>query len=199
MSTVMAVRFRQKQGICCLVEGLPARQVSVVHGIILSKCKVRRRTQLCDVCIGTGLLVAIKSNTGNVFPHILFSFRILDCYTSITNDKISCSLTDNLKQFVQKLEFLKGSFHEFFKALLRNCQKRLLAASYLSLRPSEWNNSDPNGRIFMKGIFRKSVEKIQVPLKSEKNNWNFTWRPIYLYGSISLNSCYNVKCFGQNL
>ena len=93
MSAVMAVRFRQKQGICCLVEGLPARQVSVVHGIILSKCELRRRTQLYDVCIGTGLMVAIKSNTGNDFPDILSSFRILVCCTSSTNDRNSCSLT----------------------------------------------------------------------------------------------------------
>jgi len=56
----MAFRVRQKQGICCLVEGLLARQVYVVHGIILSNCELRQRTQLCGVCIGTGLLVAIS-------------------------------------------------------------------------------------------------------------------------------------------
>jgi len=32
--------FRQMQGLCRLVEGLPARQVAVVHGIILSKCEL---------------------------------------------------------------------------------------------------------------------------------------------------------------
>jgi len=41
-----------------------------------------------------------------------------------------------------------------------------------SVRPSTWNNSAPTGRIFMKfdilTIFRKSVEKIQVSLKSDK-------------------------------
>jgi hypothetical protein len=36
-------------------------------------------------------------------------------------------------------------------------------------------------------IFRKSVEKLQVPLKSDKNNWYFTWRPMYIY-DISLSS-----------
>jgi len=35
-------------------------------------------------------------------------------------------------------------------------------------------------------IFRKSVEKIQVSLKSYKNNGYFTWRPIYEGG---LKSC----------
>jgi hypothetical protein len=63
----MAVRFRQKQGIFCLVEGLPARQVSVLHGIILSKCVLRRRTQLCDVCSGADLLVAISEIQATCF------------------------------------------------------------------------------------------------------------------------------------
>jgi hypothetical protein len=30
-------------------------------------------------------------------------------------------------------------------------------------------------------IFRKSVEKIQVSLNSDKNNWYFTWRPIFIF------------------
>jgi len=38
-------------------------------------------------------------------------------------------------------------------------------------------------------IFRKSVEKIQVSLKSDKNNGYFTWcRPIYIFNHISLSS-----------
>jgi hypothetical protein len=37
-------------------------------------------------------------------------------------------------------------------------------------------------------IFRKSVEKIKVLLKSDKNNAYFTWRPMYMYDNISLNS-----------
>jgi len=36
-------------------------------------------------------------------------------------------------------------------------------------------------------VFRKSVEKIQVSLKSGKNNGYFTWTPIYIY-DILLNS-----------
>jgi hypothetical protein len=36
-------------------------------------------------------------------------------------------------------------------------------------------------------IFRKSVEKIQVSLKYDKNNGLFIWRPIYIY-YISLNA-----------
>jgi len=45
-------------------------------------------------------------------------------------------------------------------------------------------------------IFRKSVEKIQLSLKSDKNNGYVTERTTHLY--ISLNSCYNAKCFRQS-
>jgi len=37
-------------------------------------------------------------------------------------------------------------------------------------------------------IFRKSVEKIQSSLKSDKNNGYFTRRHLYIYDNISLNS-----------
>ena len=36
--------------------------------------------------------------------------------------------------------------------------------------------------------FQKSAENIQVPLKSDKNNEYFTWKPTYSYDNISLNS-----------
>jgi len=43
--------------------------------------------------------------------------------------------------------------------------------SCLSVRPFEWNNSASKARIFMKFyiIFRNSVEKINLSLKSDKN------------------------------
>jgi len=37
-------------------------------------------------------------------------------------------------------------------------------------------------------IFKKCTEKIQVSLKSDKNNRYFTWRPIYIFDHISLRS-----------
>jgi hypothetical protein len=46
-------------------------------------------------------------------------------------------------------------------------------------------------------ISRKSVEKIQVSLKPDKNNGYFTWRPMYIYDNISLTSSYNKKRFRQ--
>jgi hypothetical protein len=47
-------------------------------------------------------------------------------------------------------------------------------------------------------IFRKSVEGIQVSLKSDKNNGYLTWWPMYSYYNILLNSSYNKKLFRQS-
>jgi hypothetical protein len=49
---------------------------------------------------------------------------------------------------------------------------------------------------FMFSIARKSVEKIQVSWKSDRNNEYFTWRHL---SNISLNSSRNEKCFRQKL
>ena len=58
-----------------------------------------------------------------------------------------------------------------------------------SVRLSAWNNSAPIKRIFMTFdiIFRKSVDKIQVSLKSDKNNGYFTWRRFHIHDNISMN------------
>ena len=56
----------------------------------------------------------------------------------------------------------------------------------------------PDGFSWNLMVFRKSVEKIQLSLKSEKNNGYFTGRTMYMYDNISLNSCYNEKCFRQS-
>jgi hypothetical protein len=56
------------------------------------------------------------------------------------------------------------------------------------VRPSAWNNSDRSGRIFIKfdmSVFRKIVGKIQIKLKSDKNNGHFTWRFLYISYHIS--------------
>ena len=67
-----------------------------------------------------------------------------------------------------------------FQVRSKNCEKRLLASSclsvYLALCPSAWNNMAPTGRIFMKfdtNILRKFVEKIRVSLKSDENYEDF--------------------------
>jgi hypothetical protein len=78
-----------------------------------------------------------------------------------------------------------------------------LSSSCPFVCPSAWNNSAHTGRSLMKfdlwGFFWKSVGKIQISLKSDKNNVYFTWRPMHICGNISLNSSEIEKCFRQNL
>ena len=77
----------------------------------------------------------------------------------------------------------------------QNCEKRLSASSRLSVclsvclsvrmqqLGSQWTDFY---EILYLSIFRKSIDKIQISLKSYKNNTYFTWRPIYIYESILL-------------
>ena len=53
----------------------------------------------------------------------------------------------------------------------------------VSVCPSAWNNSAPTRRIVMKlnmSFLRKSVHKLQVSLKSDKNNRYFTRRRFHI-------------------
>jgi hypothetical protein len=72
----------------------------------------------------------------------------------------------------------------------------------LSVCLSAWNNSAPTGRIFMEFdiwvFFEKSLKKIQVSLKSDKNNGKLTWRPMYIYDN-SLDYFQNEKCARHKL
>jgi hypothetical protein len=43
-------------------------------------------------------------------------------------------------------------------------------------------------KIWYLSSFKKSVEKIQVSLKSDKNNEYITWKPLYIFDHISLSS-----------
>jgi hypothetical protein len=47
-------------------------------------------------------------------------------------------------------------------------------------------------------FFRKCVQKVQVSLKSDKNNGYFTWRRFHIYDSISLNFSENVNALDKN-
>jgi hypothetical protein len=53
--------------------------------------------------------------------------------------------------------------------------------------------------IWSSRIFRNSAEKVKVFLKPNKNDRHFTWRPIFIFDHIALNSCWNKKYFRQNL
>jgi hypothetical protein len=62
----------------------------------------------------------------------------------------------------------------------------------MSVRPSEWNNSAPTERIYIKSdiwvFFEKQLRKFQVLLKSDKNEENFKLGTIYIFDHIPL-SC----------
>ena len=60
---------------------------------------------------------------------------------------------------------------------------------------SHWMNFH---EIWYSSIFREYFEE-NLSLKYDKNNGYFTWRPIYIYVSISLNCSLNEKCFRRTL
>ena len=85
--------------------------------------------------------------------------------------------------------------------LSENCEKRLLASKCLSVRPSVRMEQFGSHRmdfheILFLGIFRKSVDEVQVSLKSAINKGCFIRIPMHIYDRISLTS-YNEKCFTQ--
>jgi len=53
--------------------------------------------------------------------------------------------------------------------------------------------------IWRLSVFRKSVEKIRVSLKSDTYNAYFTWRPMSIYDHNSLTYFYSEKCFRKKL
>ena len=63
-----------------------------------------------------------------------------------------------------------------------------LASSCMSVRLSAGLGSHQTDfhEILYLSVFRKSVEKLQVPLKYGKNNGYFTWRSMPIYDHISL-------------
>ena len=65
----------------------------------------------------------------------------------------------------------------------------MLALSCLSVRTQQIGSHQTDFyEMRYLNIFRKSVETIQVSLKSDRNNGYFTRSPIYIYDHISLNS-----------
>jgi len=64
-----------------------------------------------------------------------------------------------------------------------------------------WNSSAATGRIFMNvyiRVFFEAVEKVQVLLKSGRNNVYFTWRTnVNFFYYVSLSFSLNDKCFRQ--
>jgi hypothetical protein len=77
--------------------------------------------------------------------------------------------------FLTSAEFIFGRVRKIWKATV-SFVLSVCASVRLSVRPSAWDKSVPVERIFMKTLmkfyisvfFEKSVEKIQVSLKSDK-------------------------------
>jgi len=69
--------------------------------------------------------------------------------------------------------------NSFFRRVRKIAKQGPLASSRLSviLPGSEWKGFRET---WYSSTFRKSVDTIQVSLKSDKNNEYFTWRPIYI-------------------
>jgi hypothetical protein len=76
----------------------------------------------------------------------------------------------------------------------------------MSICPSAWNNSAPTGWIFLLNpifeyFFRKSVENIQISLKSDKNKGYSTWRLLYIVivDTIVEKIIVSQQCFEDNV
>jgi len=81
-------------------------------------------------------------------------------------------------------------FNAPFWARPQYCEKRLLASSCLSVHMEQLGSHRTDYReILYLRIYRKSVEKIQVSLKSGEYKGDFTRRPIDVLYHISLISC----------
>jgi len=88
--------------------------------------------------------------------------------------------------------FFLGAFTKFPKVTI---------SFVMSVRPHETTRIPLNGfsRSLILDYFQKSVEKIQVSLKSDKNNGCFTCRQIYIYIYIYIYICNHFSLsFSQN-
>ena len=88
-----------------------------------------------------------------------------------------------------------------FQERLQNFENRLLSSSCLSVRTEQLGSHCKDfHEIWFLNIFKKKcVEKVQMSLKSDKNNTYFTLRKLYIYTNISPNSSQNYKCSRQTL
>ena len=86
-----------------------------------------------------------------------------------------------------------GFFSNLRKATI-NVVMSVRPSARLRQLGSQWTDFN---EVWYLSIFRKSVEKTQVSLKSDNNNVYFTLRRVYIY--ISLNYSKDEKLFRQNL
>ena len=138
-----------------------------------------------NVCVE--LLLAINSKcvycTKSVFNYcllLLASVFSVQCVCWIIAFWIRLPKKNKLKfRLLMKKQWLSWTFLENLVSTFGKLRKWLLASSCPSVRSSVRNNSAPPKWILMKfdiSFFWKYVEKIQVSLKSDKNNGYITWR-----------------------
>ena len=88
-------------------------------------------------------------------------------------------------RFTYTLPVLVGPF-----AKLRKATITFVMSFHPSVRLCAWSSLASTGRIFVKFdvwvFFRKTVEKIQFSLNSDKYNGCFTWRPIFFFFSLAV-------------
>jgi len=118
-------------------------------------------------------------------------------YGKVVGSKFQLSVD----QLSHTIAYLNDAQNIYTRCLKKNCKKRLLASSCLSVRPSARNNSAPTPRIFIKfgtwTVFSKKIyrENSNV-LKSDENKECLMWRLAYIYGNISVN-CSSSKKYSR--
>jgi hypothetical protein len=94
---------------------------------------------------------------------------------------VTNSPKNELQWFTPLKEGFLGAFAKLRKATI-TFTKSVRLSIYLSVSMeqlgSHWNDFR---KIWYLNVFRKSVEKIQLSLTPDKNNWYFTWRPIFIF------------------
>ena len=87
-------------------------------------------------------------------------------------------------------------FHKQSKDTSRHVSLRRVRYRLVSVRMEQLGSHWTDFHKIYRIIFRKSVEKNQVSLNSDKNNGSFIWKARYIYDNISLKY---KKCFRQKL
>jgi hypothetical protein len=123
---------------------------------------------------------SVRYNEKHFLAHVAYSAP-LTCLT-LSRIYIVCSLS------------VLGVFWQLRKANV-SCFLSVCLSIRMTQLGSHWRDFHDIG--YMR-IFRKSVGKTWLLLKSDKNNGHFTWRHMYIYDSFLLNSSYNEKYFRQN-
>jgi hypothetical protein len=136
------------------------------------------------VC-GTGNLWPVSLKTAFFF--ILYYFETLCTQEFYNSLFIHLLFVIFLFKFLHLLTVHRLNPKYIIRYVCKTAKKRLLASSCLTVRPSV----SPNGTIRLPtdrfslnlvfGYFSKTVEKIQVSLKSDKYYRHFIWRPLEIF------------------